>query len=453
MKLQIRLLKLWKNGDTEWPEGHLLELDEENAKALVDKGIAEMYEPKAGDIIEVSSVNADSGMTKEAVIELINEIKAKNSNFNANTTGVETQEDLYAKSGGFDSMSHFAYEVFRSTVTKRATEPIQKWEDFLKTKAASGQSIAVSEDGGFAVPTEFRNTLMRNAVEQSIMLNRVRRIPMATNIIHIPTINESSRASSIYGGIIIYRPAEAAAITASKFKMGLVELKLNKLAALAYVTTELLEDSPISMEPLIGSLFSEAIGFQIDEDIINGNGAGQALGMLNAPCLVSVAKEAAQDATTIVLENVIKMWSRLLRRSQRNAIWIANQDTFPQLMTLALPVGTGGSGAGLIGMYTDGVTGTPRMTLLGRPLELTEHCQTLGTVGDIMLVDGQQYLLGEKAGSAIRAATSIHIKFVEDEVAFRFVVRLDGQPWMQQALTPKHSSNTLSSFVATATRA
>lgn len=452
MKVLIRLLKAWKNGDTEWPEGQLLHLQKSDADTLIAASIAEVYEPKACDAIAVSPINADAGVTPDQVKEIVNEVMKQNHQLEH--PDAEDDEDEFLKTGGFKSMHHFASEVYKSTVENSVTDTIRKWNDFVvKREKATGLSEGVAGDGGFTVPTEFRNTLMRNAVEASILLNRTTRIPMQTNSIAIPTIVESSRASSIYGGIIVYRPDEGGSISSSKPKFGKVELKLSKLAAMAYVTTELLEDSPISMEPLLSQMFAEAIGFQIDEDIVNGTGVGQALGIMNSPSLVTVAKEGSQTAATVVTANILKMWARMLSRSHRNAIWIANMDTFPQLAQLSLAVGSGGSMAGLLQTVTNGVTGAPLQTLLGRPLFLTEHCQTLGTAGDIICLDPRQYLVGEKAGGGIRAATSIHLKFDQDEVAFRFIVRMDGQPWQKTALTPKHGSNTLSSFVALATRA
>ena len=176
------------------------------------------------------------------------------------------------------------------------------------------------------------------------------------------------------------------------------------------------------------------------------------MGVLNAPCLVSQTKESGQAAKTIVTENIVNMWSRLMSRSQMNAIWLANMDTFPMLATLTLNVGTGGTSVGLLQASTGGVTGAPLQTLLGRPLALTEHCQTLGTKGDLILADFGQYLVGQKAGGGVSTASSIHLKFLEDEIAFRFTLRVDGQPWLKSALTPKHSSKTLSPFVALNTR-
>jgi HK97 family phage major capsid protein len=273
-----------------------------------------------------------------------------------------------------------------------------------------------------------------------------------TNQIAIPTVIDASHAASVYGGIIVYRPAEGAAITASKPTFGKVELKLSKLAALVYMTSEILEDSPISMEPLLGSMFSEALAFQMDDDIINGTGVGQPQGILVAPSRISVAIEDGQPDLTIVTKNIIKMWARLKSRSHGSAQWLSNQDCFVQLASLEQAVGTGGSMAGLLQTATNGITGAPIMTLLGRMLELTEHCQTLGDVGDIILADFRQYLVGQKSGGAIKTATSIHLKFLEDEVAFRLTTRYDGQPWEKVALTPKYSTTTLSSFITLAAR-
>ena len=50
----------------------------------------------------------------------------------------------------------------------------------------------------------------------------------------------------------------------------------------------------------------------------------------------------------------------------------------------------------------------------------------------------------------VEAASSIHVKFVEDETAFRFVFRVDGQPIWASAVTPFQGSDTVSPFVALA---
>ena len=97
-----------------------------------------------------------------------------------------------------------------------------------------------------------------------------------------------------------------------------------------------------------------------------------------------------------------------------------------------------------------GLPNAPAGTLLGRPIVPIEQCQTLGTVGDIILADLSQYVIADKGG--LESASSIHVRFVYDESVFRFVYRVDGQPIWNSALTPFLSANTLSPFVALASR-
>jgi HK97 family phage major capsid protein len=448
-KLKIRITKAdgWVNGETTWPLGQLLNCEEKDAHQLVKDGVAEIYEAKAGDVLAVSP---DGGnMTKEEIQGIIAEVLKENTA--ANKTDKVFNEDGFAKQGNFQCFAEFAHDIYKSQTGRNVTEKLAKWNKYVsqvESKAPTGASEGISADGGFLVPTEFRNQLLKDSLDAAIIRPRATVIPMATNSVKIPFVNESSRASSVYGGVVIYRPAEGGTKTASKPVFGNIQLTLHKLVGLVYVTDELLEDSPISMQPLLTTMFSEAIASQEDYDFVNGTGANQALGVLNAPCLVSQAKESGQAATSIVTENIVKMWSRLKPRSLRNAIWLAAPDAFPQLATLTLNVGTGGSSVGLL----QNVAGSPQMTLLGRPLILTDICQTVGSVGDIILGDWSKYLIGSKA-SGLQVASSIHVNFTTDETAFRFVLRYDGQPWEATALTQRNSSaNTLSSFVALAVR-
>ncbi len=70
--------------------------------------------------------------------------------------------------------------------------------------------------------------------------------------------------------------------------------------------------------------------------------------------------------------------------------------------------------------------------------------------GDIILADLTQYLLIEKGG--VHAATIIHVQFLTDETAFRFVLRANGEPLPNSSVTPYKGSNTISPFVTLAAR-
>jgi len=102
-------------------------------------------------------------------------------------------------------------------------------------------------------------------------------------------------------------------------------------------------------------------------------------------------------------------------------------------------------------MPPNGLAGAPVRTLKGRPLIPCEYCATLGTVGDIVLVDLSYYITALQGG--VQTASSIHLRFDYAETAFRTMTAIDGQPWLQSALTPFKGSNTLSPFISLATRA
>jgi HK97 family phage major capsid protein len=216
-----------------------------------------------------------------------------------------------------------------------------------------------------------------------------------------------------------------------------------------FASDEILKNAPI-LQGEMESLFREEFAFKGQDLAINGSGAGEALGVMAAPCLVTVAKETNQVADTILFENLVKMKARVRLRSRNSLVWLANQDVEPQLYTLSLPVGTGGS---VMPVYIpsqnqdSGVSGT----LLGVPIVFIEHCATLGDAGDILLGDWSMYYAANKGG--IESASSIHLKFDYNQTAFRFVTWFDGQPRVKSALTPYKGSNTVSPFVALAARA
>ncbi len=143
------------------------------------------------------------------------------------------------------------------------------------------------------------------------------------------------------------------------------------------------------------------------------------------------------------------MWARLPAASQRTAVWLCNQDCLPAIYQLGFAVTDGtttnvGAGALYMGpgqLQGGGVSGT----VLGRPIVVTEACPTVGDAGDIILADLSKYLAAVKG--AMRTDTSIHLWFDQNLTAFRFVMRMNGQPWLSAPIARKSGSNTLSHFI------
>jgi len=297
--------------------------------------------------------------------------------------------------------------------------------------------------GGFLVPEVLRAELLRVALETAVVRPRARVIPMDSARVPFPAIDTTSHASSVFGGITGTWTEESGTIGETEAKFGRVVLQACKLATMCDVPNELLSDSIISFAALIEQMLPEAISWYEDTAFLTGNGVGQPLGVLNSAALVTVTKETGQAADTIVWENLVKMYSRMLPSSLGRAVWVANGDCFPELATMALSVGTGGSAIWL----NNGVQGPPS-SILGRPLLLTEKVPTIGGAGsgkDISFIDFGYYLIGDR--QQMRAESSMHAKFTTDQTTYRIIERVDGRGWLMSALTPANSANTLSPFV------
>lgn len=449
-KVWVLLLKDFKLGDKTYKEGDLIEVDKEVADVLIEKEVAKAKTREEHIADGIAQGEKDALAAREA-----EEAAEKEKLEKAVVTDVHERlaDD---PTGGYICFADFAKEVSiagtaNRAVPKRLVSWQQAWDSAQKTKTSMMERD--DEQGGYTVPTQFIPRLLKLTQEASIVRSRSTFVPMQTNRVSLPAINETTHAGGVlFGGVLIYRPGEGKSKTPSKPGFGLVSLTLHKLVGLVYVTDELLEDSPISMEPLLTDMFGQAIAFTEDDDFItSGTGVNSALSVLSAVAPVGCTiPQARQLAGTITGLDIVRMVSRLYAPSLANAVWLFNNDALPAVMTASyIPAGTIvpvplfiASGWG--NKPVRGLVGT----LFGRPAIMTEKCQTLGTMGDIMLCDFAQYLIGGKAaGGQPKMTTSIHLRFLEDETAFRYVMRYDGQPWWRTPLTPRHSIVTVSPFV------
>lgn len=318
-------------------------------------------------------------------------------------------------------------------------------QDYQRVQAAAhGASELVGSDGGFMVQTDFNNELLGEIIAAGSLasLATPREIGPNSNSVKFNVFKETSRATgSRYGGVRAYWLAEAGQKTASRPKMDQIEIVLQKMAAMYVATDELLGDTT-ALESFVRPAFVEEMAFTLDDSMVRGTGAGMPLGILNSDALVTVSKETGQAADTILLENVDKMFVRMLPGSLTKASWYINQELYPQLFGLAMVIGTGGVP---VFMPPGGVGASPFGNLRGRPVVPIEYASAPGDLGDIILADWTQYILIRKGG--IVQAASIHVYFDTDETAFRWVLRINGRPWRSWSVTPYKGSGTLSPFV------
>lgn len=300
----------------------------------------------------------------------------------------------------------------------------------------------VPADGGFLIPEEFRSDLLLVALENSIIRQRATVIPMGTQRVSIPSVDSTTDATSVFGGIVTTWVDEGTAPTEVQGKFAQTTLDAKKLMAFLTAPNELVADAP-AFGGYLDATLPQAIAFEEDYKFMTGSGAGEPLGFVNSPAAVVVTAVTGQGANTIVAENLASMFSRMLPSSLGNAIWLASIDTFPQLAGMSVSGILGNSTP--VWMNNGSIAGSAPISIYGRPVFFTEKLSTLGTTGDIVFVDPAFYLVGDR--QTMQASASPHFAFNVDKTAYKIIERVDGRPWIQSAITPKNAGPTLSPFV------
>jgi HK97 family phage major capsid protein len=171
----------------------------------------------------------------------------------------------------------------------------------------------------------------------------------------------------------------------------------------------------------------------MDEGVLNGSGAGEPLGVWNSPATIQVTPQASGGS--IETQDILNMHSRLFAPYREGAVWFIHQALEPKLYPLT--VGSPSLGQYLI-YKPAGENGNTRATMMGHPVIPIEQAAAPGVVGDITLFAPKGYLLAKRSG--IRADSSIHVAFLTGEKAFRFMLRMDGQPWWKKPLQPYYAT-------------
>jgi len=303
----------------------------------------------------------------------------------------------------------------------------------------------IPSDGGYMIPSAMGEMLLDPVLEQSIVLARADVRPMKSNVEDFPAWGVGNHSVDVYDGIVAYFVEEAGSFTETTPKTRNVKLNAKKLGVLTTVSNEWLNDLPGSDAQLTDAL-SKAISWYADYYLLQGVGGAQPLGVVNSKCIVNVAKETGQVADTIYYQNLKKMFARMLPGCRKNAIWIVNDDTIPELLEVTIPIGTSGA------HYPVLQERNGNFQIFGKQVITSEKMPKLGDANDIIFVDLTQYLVGLRYN--VQIAKSPHVDFKTDKMAYRLLMRFDGQMKQDEALTPKKSTtNTLSSVVGLAERA
>ena len=316
---------------------------------------------------------------------------------------------------------------------------------FFKEQVDSGHETkqmveSVGASGGFLVPSEFIAQMQGEIAESSV----VRRqgptiIRMRRRQVNIPVLDQTGATANQghwFGGLLGYWEEEAAEKTKSEPKFRQVSLVAHKLILYTRASDELLDDSAISLADFLSGPMGMAGATAWHEDwaFLRGTGAGQPLGIINAPATIT---EPRFGAGAIVFDDLADMMQDFLP-SARGA-WTITQTAMSGMIQLNGPA----ANPSYI-WQPSAREGIPSM-IMGMPVYWTEKLPTLGNAGDILLADMAYYLVGDRQATTVESTQFDYWRY--DQTSWRCVHRVDGQPWLSAPWTLADGTSQISPFV------
>ena len=432
--------------------GNAVKLEDVIAALSPDEDdIEQMMDDEAGDNAdyEDKDENEETESIGKAIADAI-ESAAKNAH-NYTDNRLKALQRASVKVGdernddeGTASFKHFG-EFSKAVMTKAKTGVLDK--RLLGTKDATTFGNAnVGADGGFLIPPDFRAEILKYALAQPTIWSRCRQFQTSSNHLEIP-IDKTTPWSTDGTQVEWFDADDADSMTQRKPKLGKTTVNLHDLGVLVPVTNNMLEDSAVAVDAYLREAVAPRINYAIDDAVLNGDGNGKPMGIRNSGAIVSVTRNATNGANLADLVNLIQSVGDF--NVSPSVAYVAHRTLIADIFTATI---------GDNGVFLQDGTGEGADALLQRvltkPILYHQAAQTRDAAGDLGLYDFAQYILLTKTGdTGMRTDVSMHLYFDQNTTAFRFVMRVGGQPWTNAVVDDDNGSGDFSPFAQLAAAA
>jgi len=407
----IKLKNNWVDSeDNIHKSGTILDIDSDTAKELID---AEKAIESDGVVKEVKAEDM-SVAVKEAVAEAMKSLKVDEVKEEVKIDDIETIE-VVKDAPIWKDTGEFLQAVVKAGKGNRADERLYK---------STGQNEdGADADGGFLVEHRIGNEIYKLAAQESVLFPKcdVKEVAPNSNGLKINMVNETTRsATTLFGGVRCYSPAEGVAKTPFKQAYSQVDIDLGKLFAVNYCTDELLQDRT-ALRSFIADDVAKSLAWNIDNDILHGTTNTAMQEIENNAATVRVTVAGANPTAAELTTMYVSMAPGCIARAE----WYMSLSQYSAIMQLEDT-----SGRKLI---QPNFEISPYGTLFGKKVNCIEQADVDANDTSIMFLDLSSYLVIKRGG--IQEAQSMHVKFLEDEIAFRFGLRMGGSPKLISTVT------------------
>lgn len=457
MKKWIIFDRDYEDGDKQkFTKGTTYQVDGEVADSLVKLGIAKEGTDPTTDFIGKALEKLTATLEEKLEKSYKGMFDKMNEAFKGvKVPGFSSDADKLEKMGGFKEDGEFVDALIKAGANNGSVDP-------RLMKAPSGQNTRDDVLGGYVVPEDISQRILEFVFDDYDGMNVLSKTDnnyCSGDSMRLPTMPETSRKSGYRdAGVIAYWLAEADQFTSSTVKWGTQRLELNKVIALLYATEEQISDSFVALGDIFTRKAGSAIRFNTNLALFQGTGVGQPLGILRSNSTITQALETSPvvQATTqdvILHQNINGMYHKIMPRYRPGAAWYMHPNTYEKLEYISFnddttnkrPIYLPGGSYGKIDT-------APFGTLKGLPIIPWEYCYDAGQRGDIMLANWSPYQTLQKRDGGVKSASSIHVRFLYEEQAFRFSFRIDGKSSLVSAVEDLNGSTRRSNAVVLAAR-
>lgn len=272
-------------------------------------------------------------------------------------------------------------------------------------------SEGTDANGGYLVPTEFRNQLVEKLYKGAYIRKFATVIPMASDKMEMPV--EANTVS-------VNWTTELAVITQSDPTFGTVTLAANMLAGISRQSRQLLADAAINEEvqSLLIRIFARALGLAEDTAFMVGTGTGQPKGIRT----YTITQTVAQAGASLADSDVSNLIYTLPRQYRNNAVFVLRDSVAKLISNLRSTDGK---------KLHESIDNRESPTLYGYPVVISDDIPANLGVGvnesEVYFGDLSFYYIGDRQQVFSEVSTQEGTSFEKHRAAVKVGERLDGQ--------------------------
>tara|TARA_R110000824_G_scaffold10010_4_gene44351 strand:+ start:223 stop:1494 length:1272 start_codon:yes stop_codon:yes gene_type:complete len=273
----------------------------------------------------------------------------------------------------------------------------------------AAQTVGTNSEGGFTVPAPLAAELINLLDSYGVARNVCKRVVMGA-----PTWSVPKLAS----GSTVYYPAEAAAITESALAFSQITLTAVKMASLVKMSTEISEDSLISMADTIVQDIAWSFSKAEDDNLFTGGSLYT--GGIEADASIADTNIAGALATGLTLADLVACQVAVGSERGLNHEWYFNATLWNGTIRELLNAGGG--------ITSDHLVSGVKPTLFGYPVNLVNAMpgNAASTIGDLIGVFGDlkvSHYFGDRRNLSFKVLNELFA--VNDQVGIVATQRVD----------------------------